>query len=445
MCFPSGIVLYPEEMVQLIISDVGPITQTAKIEFERFCILIGPQSNGKSTIAKILSTCQWIEKEACTTLQEKFIKNGDDFKKLVEDFHRMHNYIHEDQSVIEYHSPYINIVYNKGNFAISFNDNLSYRRKKISYIPSDRNVVTMKDIEKRDLEPTNFRSFLFDWLETNRHFDESHRMPILNLGVEYYYDSNAKDRNDKLTHANGLSYTIPLYDASSGMQSMVPMIVLMHYLVSGYIENYGKDISFDQQQKEVELAWKITECVTAKYYPQQDPSANYRKVYSEMIKSKADINDPDAMKIIGEMKGLFDNFVHPKTMSFILEEPEQNIFPKTQVDLFNDIISTCNFGTQSSAFITTHSPYLLASANILLFAGKLVDLGIDEEAIAKIVDTHKFIHEHEFSAYTVSGGTCHSIIDDNTHLIKENELDSASEYNNDVFQQLYRLYTNKLS
>ena len=51
-------------MRRLKITDVGPITKTATIEFKRFCILIGPQSNGKSTIAKILSTCMWLEKEA---------------------------------------------------------------------------------------------------------------------------------------------------------------------------------------------------------------------------------------------------------------------------------------------------------------------------------------------------------------------------------------------
>ena len=148
-------------MRRLKITDVGPITKTATIEFKRFCILIGPQSNGKSTIAKILSTCMWLEKEACTNLSELVVADGSAFKALVEDFHRMHNYIHSERSVIDYESPYIHIVYDKGNFSMTFKDELAYNRIKISYVPSDRNIITMKDIEKRDLEPTNFRSFLF--------------------------------------------------------------------------------------------------------------------------------------------------------------------------------------------------------------------------------------------------------------------------------------------
>lgn len=212
-------------MTQLTLTDIGPITQKAQIEFKRFCILIGPQSNGKSTIAKILSTCLWIEKEACTSLSDAVVKDGAQFKALVEDFHRMHNYIYPERSYIHFVSDFVEIVYDKGNFKLSFKDNLTYIRKKISYMPSDRNIVTMKDIEKRDLEPTNFRSFLFDWLGANKNYDSEHKVPILNLGVKYYFNDKMRERMDMLTHENGVTYDISLYDASSGMQSLVPMTV----------------------------------------------------------------------------------------------------------------------------------------------------------------------------------------------------------------------------
>lgn len=427
-------------MRRLKITDVGPITKTATIEFKRFCILIGPQSNGKSTIAKILSTCMWLEKEACTNLSEHVVADGSAFKNLVEDFHRMHNYIHLDRSVIDYESPYIHIVYDKGNFSMTFKDELSYNRIKISYVPSDRNIITMKDIEKRDLEPTNFRSFLFDWLDTNRNFDSDHKMPILNLGMQYYHDDKAKERKDMLTHENGVTYDIPLYDASSGMQSLVPMIVLMHYLTSGYLENYGKDISYEQQQKQTKLAWVVTELITKKYYADEVAKSNYKTVYAEFVKNKADENDETAIAQIEEMKNLYARLVTPNGISFVLEEPEQNLFPKTQVDLFNDIVALCNDEHSSSVFMTTHSPYVLAAANILLFANKLLAAGVEKNAIDEVISTGSSISLDEFSAYSVSDGTCRSIIDEKTGLISENELDSASDYNAEVFDKLYHLY-----
>ena len=431
-------------MRRIVITDVGPITKTATIEYNRFCILIGPQSNGKSTIAKLFSTCLWIEKEVCTSLTTDVVTDGASFVHLVEDFHRMHNYIHPDRSYIEYQSPYVTIIYDKGDFKISFKDNLSYKRLKISYVPSDRNVVTMKDIEKRDLEPTNFRSFLFDWLGTNRNYDEQHKAEILNLGIKYYFNTEAKDRKDRLTHENGVTYNIPLYDASSGMQSLVPMTVLMHYLTTDYLQNYGKDLSFDQEQKRTVRAWSIAREITAKYYPEEIKYRDYKDVYYELIKAKADANDSKAIGYLGEMKRLFEALSKPQCVSFILEEPEQNLFPQTQVDLFNDIVSLCSADHPSSVFITTHSPYLLAAANILLFAGKLHVLGVEQEKIIEITQTNAIIPQNEFTAYSVSEGSCTPLVDEQTGLIKENELDTASDYNAEVFDQLYQLYVQNL-
>lgn len=431
-------------MRKLIVTNVGPITQTATIEYERFCILIGPQSNGKSTIAKILSTCMWLEKEACTTLKKEVVKDGDDFKQLVEDFHRMHNYIHSDSSIIEYYSPFVKIVYNKGNFSMSFENNRLYERLKITYVPSDRNVVTMKDIEKRDLDPTNFRSFLFDWLETNRNFDSTHKATILNLGIKYYFNAEAKERMDMLIHENGVTYDIPLYDASSGMQSLVPMNVLMHYLVTDYFDNYGKGVSFEQQQKNMNLAWEIVRVITAEHYPEEVNQKDIITVYNELVKSKADKGDPKASELMVEMNQLYRRLLTPKSISFILEEPEQNLFPHTQVDLFNDIINLCNSEHSSSVFITTHSPYLLAAANILLFMGKMQEFGVEMEILKELTGFNTLIHKGEFTAYSVSDGTCQPIIDEQTGLVMENELDTASDYNAEVFDRLYQLYVQKL-
>ena len=431
-------------MRKITITDVGPITKTATIEFKRFCILIGPQSNGKSTMAKILSTCMWLEKEACVSLSESVLDDGQAFVDLVENFHRMHNYIHSDRSVIEYESPFVSIKYNKGDFQLSFKNNLEYNRTKISYMPSDRNIITMKDIEKRELEPTNFRSFLFDWLDTNRHYDVNHKMPILNVDMQYYHDDNAKDRIDMLAHENGVTYNIPLYDASSGMQSLVPMSVLMHYLVTGYFDNYGKDLSFEQQKKNTDLAWAITKMVTTKYYPQEVKKLEYREVYYTLVRDKANDGDVDAVQQMQEIKELYGHLVNPKSISFVLEEPEQNLFPQTQVDLFNDVVALCNGEHASAAFITTHSPYILAAANILLFVDILKKQGVAEELIKNAISTTASISIDDFSAYVVSEGTCRSLIDDETHLISENELDLASEYNAEIFDKLSELYAHNL-
>lgn len=75
-------------MSNLVIKSVGPI-KDVHIELRRFNVLIGEQSSGKSTIAKVLSTCMWIEKEVSTTLDVQAIKNGKEFPELIERYHKL--------------------------------------------------------------------------------------------------------------------------------------------------------------------------------------------------------------------------------------------------------------------------------------------------------------------------------------------------------------------
>jgi hypothetical protein len=76
--------------------------------------------------------------------------------------------------------------------------------------------------------------------------------------------------------------------------------------------------------------------------------------------------------------------------------------------------------------------------------GQMQELGIDKEQIRESTGFDTLIKKGEFTAYSVSGGTCQSVIDEQTGLIKQNELDTASDYNAEVFDRLYQLYVQKI-
>lgn len=347
-------------MKKLHISHIGPIEE-ATIELKRFNFFIGPQSSGKSTIAKIISVLSWLEKEACTTLSSIVLPEGVTFKKFVEDFHRIHGYIDEEKSLIEYDSEFVQIRYIKGEFSLYFNEeSINYKRTKVLYVPSDRNVITMPDIELRNLEGTNFRSFLFDWLDCHKHYDQEHKAEILDLGVSYYYDSSSKQRTDKIVHANGVTYNIPLYDASSGLQSVVPLVVLMEYLTTQYFQNYGKETSFVLEKKKEDMMFKLCD----KFLPK----IKEKSVLDRFADFKVMINsgDESAKETLSNISSIFDSLTLPSSVSFIIEEPEQNLYPQTQVDVLKNIITCCNRNKQNSAVVTTHSPYVINYLNVLL-------------------------------------------------------------------------------
>lgn len=49
-------------MSRLIIKNIGPI-KDVDIKLNKVNVFIGQQSSGKSTIAKIISFCSWLEKK----------------------------------------------------------------------------------------------------------------------------------------------------------------------------------------------------------------------------------------------------------------------------------------------------------------------------------------------------------------------------------------------
>jgi len=427
----------------LYISHVGPITGELNLDLRRYNFFIGPQSSGKSTIAKLISTLSWMEKEACITLSKDVLPANKGFVSYVEDYHRIHGYFC-DESVVKYDSKYVTIVYEKGAYSLTLKkDAINYMRVKVSYVPSDRNVITLRDIDKRELSETNFRSFLFDWLEARRYYDSLHKAEVLNLDVKYYYDSRRIEYQDRITHHNGQTYEIALYDASSGLQSAVPLVVLVTYLKGLYYENYGKEISFESRDKRSDLALRLIELILKPHVQSLEGESLidlYRRIEKEYQNGVNTYSE-----YLNNIYQTYYRLNNPQSISYIIEEPEQNLFPTTQCDLMKYLVAACNVeGHNSSAVITTHSPYILAMINNQILAGILLEKGADEFEVNKIIPLDSVLRPEEIGVYNVGGGTCKSILDRNTGMIEQNYLDTVSENNAAVFDKLYKLYVKSL-
>ena len=160
-------------------------------------------------------------------MNEKAIEDADSFVSLMEDFHKMIDYF-DDDSEIEYDTDVISISLKGKMFKVRLKDQDLYRREKICYIPSERNAVTLPELQGFEFGQTNLRSFLFDWYR--EFYGEENKTDILNLGVRYYYDPSEQKYKDRIEHVNGKTYKIPLGSASSGLQSVVPLQIMMQYL-----------------------------------------------------------------------------------------------------------------------------------------------------------------------------------------------------------------------
>lgn len=131
-------------MCTLKIKNIGPIKKI-EMAINKVTFLLGPQSSGKSTVAKVLCHCQWIEKRCYTNFEEesaKFIQ-GTNFVDGFVEYYRLAGYFRDD-SYIRYEGNFITLEYAEGKLKILKNEGTVYEYPKLCYVPAERNLVHIK-------------------------------------------------------------------------------------------------------------------------------------------------------------------------------------------------------------------------------------------------------------------------------------------------------------
>lgn len=418
-------------MERIIIKNIGPIRQ-ADFGINKVNVFIGPQSSGKSTIAKIVSFCQWLEKYIIINQGAETI-DRDFFKNQLLSFHGFNKFFKEN-SYIEYESENILFKFNNiQSFDIILKDGFKNGvMNKVAYIPSERNILSMPNISTFQMENNYIRSFMFDWLGMRSKYNSSHSYSILNLGVNYYYDEK---RGDIIRLVDGNE--LILSEASSGLQALIPMLVYINYVTKWIYEN-DADISYDKYTslqkallkdvfKENEAEFNLDEALKI-----PEVRANINSLLNRMSKlSEMKSSDGNAVTELIERIG------KPHSTKLTIEEGEMNIFPSTQYELVKAVIGALNFERGDTLLLTTHSPYIMTSLNNLIQAGNSYKENPETlSTIDAIIPKACWLNYSDVNAWKVDNGIITSIKDDEYQLISSDALDEASEKISGDFSKL---------
>ena len=128
-----------------------------------------------------------------------------------------------------------------------------------------------------------------------------------------------------------------------------------------------------------------------------------------------------------------------KYLDIIIEEPELNLYPKSQIETVKFMIE--NRG-ESSLSIMTHSPYILSTLNMLIFAYKASNTNNTlKEKISAIIPQEQQIDPDNFSAYLIKNGISKNIKGESTGMIQENTIDNIGDMLDDEFNELLDIYS----
>ena len=379
---------------RLVVRNFGPITNL-DIEFRRLTLFIGDQGSGKSTLSKLLTICR--DMNWWSQLLEN--AESDDVKKPFNDF-GINEYFMDD-TYINYTMQGLAIKYDNEAFSIVSNDinkddiknYFLYLNKKLGY--GQDSEQTDKDDASKAFLDSIARMILYNPAERNLVGNLSEAtaslwsagIPLPKPLLEYmglferatkffpryeipvFKVNFVKKDNKNMIELSGKDKLISLSASSSGLQSAIPMLMVIDYAL--------RTNSFD---------------------------------------------------------------------SFVIEEPEQNLFPKNQFEMLGFVTSKLWHPAQRRQFIiTTHSPYLLSSLNVLMLAYKLQHIEEVREEAEKIIVPGYTVNPDDVAVYSLdpdpeSEVYFKSLISEKTGLVSVNELDSVSEIIGDDFDRLYDLY-----
>ncbi len=411
----------------LIIKNIGPINYV-EIETKKINVFMGKQSSGKSTIAKLLSHCQWVEKDISQNQSfEKYELNEKLFLDDLVTFHNLDGYFKENSELL-YKGDAIKIHFVKGKVSFSWESTrFDYKKSKILYIPSERSLIILKGIETKDFSSNYLRSFLFAWLDVRQNYTEDKKFALLNLGIEYYYNENS---NNSRIHTK--DYDINLNQASSGINSLTPILLMVSYLINNFK-------SFDSQSYELNkshgraLKLIIDKFVLDEYFDEPIDEHNRSSKIKE-VNDHIAIGKAKATNLFQIYKEKRDNLFKTHFTNFIIEEPEQNLFPSTQKELVYNLIKNINLNPDHSLSITTHSPYILYALNNCILASLTYELAPIE--LRDSLNCYKSqIKPSDIGIYELIDGRINSIQMENG-MIGDNFFDSKMK---DIMDEFYSM------
>lgn len=328
---------------KLTIRNFGAIT-SADIVLKELTIFIGEQGAGKSTVAKLITLFENYENQSPETESNSLMAK---FAEL-----NIVSYFNPD-SYISYTSDKRSIIYEDGSFEFTLRTNPATHNL---YIPAERFFISTfsRSIATLVLAkapiPLTLLEFASLYEKAKNQF-ANYQIPIFNMIFQ------VRETSENLVLIDH-DKVIPFKDASSGIQSVIPLLMVVDYVAK------------------------------------EQPNTH-----------------------------------------FVIEEPELNLFPETQVSLLHHMINKCHQLT-----VTTHSPYLLSALNNMIEAGNILKAHPEkEEKIAAVLPKEYWVDCDKITAYKIENGTIISILDEEFNIIVADQIDATSDEQSRIFSALLDL------
>lgn len=414
-------------MEKLIIRNFAGI-HNLEMELGKINLLLGPQASGKSVSVKLIYFFKNLIKDI-----GYYSSNGKTFEEIndltKEKFYRYfppHTWNKEEEFRVEYYQNgyWIKVIQTRN------------QEIDIKYHPKIKALI-------------HTGISIFENLKTSL---DQHQIDESLFFIEF----NNKFR--KYTHKTGIKYPHINIFIPSGrsffsyiqanifhfIQNNIPLDPFLVQFGSIYERSktldYQKNIHTRHSKDDDIFHYLLNRIINGKFVHINDKDIIQHKDGRAVEMLYASSGQQEILPLLVILENQFFNPAANLSTKLFIEEPEAHLFPKAQYDVVKLLAHVFNSGNHYQYFITTHSPYILAAFNNLLYAGMLEEKLSAKQDIYSVIPKGEILAPGTIKAYELEhGGHLKSIMDPESGLIDQNVLDTASEDIAEEFEKLLQL------
>lgn len=433
-------------MNRIDIENFGPIRE-ATIDLDKnLQVFIGAQASGKSTICKIIYFCQKIRDYTLDFLMdsEQFTENHKN--------EYFNNYL-------KYLTRQFMGCFGKTTHMQQFTINYQFNRKQISVkLNKDGYVRFMLNAQlKNEIYGLidNAADMFLHGLNSNRFgtiLDNITAIGVMKRQLRdalyLIFASDAEiiyipaGRSLLATMSEQL-HDFSITDMDLTMQEFINLIRLTKSKfgskIPEIVKNYTKTVKGQINNTSLEQAYELIKKIFKADYTSENEG---EKIYfDEHHWVKLMYGSSGQQEVLWILMLSFITILEKRRSFIVIEEPEAHLFPIAQKDVMS-LISLMVNATNSRVIITTHSPYILTSLNILLYSDKVENHIKSNHKL--IIPQNLRIPYHTFAVNKVESisankNNLESLLDEETHLIMTEYIDEVSSIINKALESLLNM------
>jgi len=380
------------------------------LELGKFNVLIGEQATGKSTVAKVLAVCRYFSYIIQDNQYEQPFESGLISWGLSEAIHE-NTYIYYDCQ----------------HYSLTVDRKMTIEHGRDSETGSP--IEYELPIFESELEPksTEFKNLLAELRKIKPSpFEEISAPSNWTIPTSFFQNDVAKvmDNPFYLPVERGLQSVFSL--GKSSIQNISDSLFNQFANLDRIVRRFGRETDIeplDIVYKNEQGRGLVRKKADDKFFSLNNAASGYQSTIPVVLSIR------------------YYREIMKKKKTFIIEEPELDLFPSAQQRLIQYAVDgVVNY--DNTVFLTTHSPYTLTSLNNMMYA---YQIGKNHETETENIIKKKYwINPDDISAYMLlPDGGCEDIFDRVEGLIKAEKIDEVSGILNEQFNTLLNIELGK--